>query len=116
MDISGTWTGSIASANMPTRSITMTVVQGGSCVDGVWKDSVGGWSGAISGFATSDGYDGQISLERTADSGGKCMALATIAGPVANGTLTWKAADFTPTAECSGDLPRAVVLSAKRQP
>src|SRR5215471_3904626 len=71
VNIAGVWTGTLESSNFPTRTVTLTVVQSGSCVDGAWSSSSSDWTGAISGFAGADSFSGQISFERSADAGGK---------------------------------------------
>src|SRR5215831_2845168 len=67
VNLAGVWTGTLESSNFPTRTVTLTVVQGGSCVDGAWNSSTSDWTGAISGFAATDSFSGQISFERAAE-------------------------------------------------
>lgn len=110
-NIAGNWSGSFQSSNFPTRTITMTIVQTSSCVDGAWTDGTSQWTGAISGNATVNSFSGQISFERTADGGGACMAVANIQGPIGTGGIQWTAGAFTATAACNGDLPQSAVIT-----
>jgi hypothetical protein len=112
-DLSGTWTGTFESANLTARAITLTVVQTGNCVDGAWISSASDWHGAISGLATADSFSGFLSLERSASGGGQCNATAAVTGP-AGSTLRFTADSMTAVGACSGDLPKAVVITLHR--
>jgi hypothetical protein len=111
-DISGKWTGTIESSNLPTRTITLTASQTGTCVDGGWVGS--NWSGAISGFADATSYSGQMSFERM-DDGGQCTAIATVSGPVGSKSLRWTGTGFMAIGSCAGELPQAVIVTLQRQ-
>ena len=89
----------------------MTIVQTTSCVDGVWQDSTGQWTGAISGLAGATNFSGAISYERSADGGGKCMAVASVQGTIGDDGIHWTVGSFTPTAACTGDLPQSTVIT-----
>jgi hypothetical protein len=115
-NMAGNWTGTVESDNFPARPITLVVVQAYNCVDGEWKDANGGWKGAISGLTSADSFSGQISLERSADGGGKCIASGTIAGPVDGDTIRWTADPLSAVGDCNGGLPQRLILSVKRQP
>ena len=115
VNMAGTWTGTVESANFAPRAVTLTVVQADNCVDGVWTDATGDWKGAISGLAAADSFSGQISLERTANGGGKCEAGANISGPVAGDSFRWTAGALGAVGTCSGGLPQTFVLSVQRQ-
>jgi hypothetical protein len=110
-NIAGNWGGSFQTSNLPTRTITMTIVQGLSCVDGGWKDAAGQWSGAISGLATDTSFSGQISFERTADGGGACRATANVDGPIGTDGIHWTVGSFTAVSACNGDLPQSTVIT-----
>ncbi|MGE3176260.1 MAG: hypothetical protein AB7O32_02220 [Vicinamibacterales bacterium] len=115
VDIAGRWSGVLESANLPARQITMMVVQSGNCVDGVWEEP-GGWTGAISGFATGDAYEGQISIER--DEGGRrCSAVGVVTGPVATATAHWTGSGFSGVGAvpCQEPLPQSIVLTMRRE-
>lgn len=112
-DLSGTWTGTFESANFATRTITLTIIQSGNCVDGAWISSGSDWHGAISGLATADSFSGFLSFERSASAGGKCDATTPIAG-AAGETLRFAADGLNPIGTCNGDLPNAVVVSLHR--
>lgn len=114
-DVSGNWAGTVESDNFAPRSITLVVVQAYSCVDGGWTDPSGDWKGAISGLTNADSFAGQISLERTAAGGGKCIASATISGSVDGDTFRWKADPLKAAGPCDGDLPQNLVLSVRKQ-
>lgn len=109
-NIAGNWSGTFQSNNLPTRTITMTIVQTVSCVDGAWKDAAGQWSGAISGSATADSFSGQISFERTTDGGGACEAVGSIQGPIGSDGIHWTVGPFTATGSCAGALPESTVI------
>ena len=113
-DMSGTWTGTFESANFSTRTITLTVVQTGNCVDGAWITSTSDWHGAISGLATADAFSGFLSFERSASGGGECAATAAVAGPAGQPTLRLTADSLGPVGTCVGDLPRAIIVTLHR--
>jgi hypothetical protein len=115
-NIAGNWSGTFRTSNLPTRTITMTIVQSSSCVDGAWKDSAGQWSGAISGFATADSFSGQFSFERTADGGGKCTAVGLAEGPIGDNGIGLKVATFSTSGSCDGELPEGTTITLQRQP
>ncbi len=112
-NLSGTWTGTFESTNFSTRTITLTVVQTGNCVDGAWISSTSDWHGAISGLATADAFSGFLSFERSASAGGQCDATAPIAGP-AGQTLRFTSDSLGPVGDCNGDLPKGIVVSLHR--
>jgi hypothetical protein len=112
-DFAGTWTGTFETANFPTRTITLTVVQTGNCVDGAWISSTSDWHGAISGLATADAFSGFLSFERSASSGGACNATAAI-GSAAGNTLRFTADALGAVGACDGGLPRGVVVTLHR--
>lgn len=111
-NLSGTWTGTFESANFSTRTITLTVVQSGNCVDGAWISSTADWHGAISGLATADSFSGFLSFERSA-SGGQCDATAPVSG-AAGQTLRLTADSLGAVGPCDGDLPRGIVVTLHR--
>jgi hypothetical protein len=115
VNMAGTWTGTVTSANFPSRTITLVVSQGDSCVDGEWHDATLDWKGAISGFAAADSFSGQLSFERTAAGGGKCQAAGFVSGPVGD-VMKLAAGDLSaPAGSCTGDLPQSLVISVRRQ-
>jgi hypothetical protein len=114
VNVAGMWTGTIASSNLEPRSISMTVVQTGNCVDGAWQSAGSDWSGAISGFADADSYSGQVSFERQ-DGSAHCTAVGTVSGPVGANSLRWTGTGFTAVGSCAGDLPQSVVIALQRQ-
>src|SRR5439155_10278252 len=89
VNIAGSWNGTMQSSNFPAHPLAMTVVQGGNCVDGAWRASAGDWTGAISGYARTDSFAGQISVEIVADSGDRCSGVGTTSGPVNGDSLRW---------------------------
>lgn len=112
-DFSGTWTGTFESTNFSTRAITFTVVQTGNCVDGAWITSTSDWHGAISGIATADSFSGFLSFERSAGGGGQCDATASVS-TLSGQTLRLTADALTAVGSCSGDLPKAIVVTLHR--
>jgi hypothetical protein len=115
VNIAGTWTGTLTSANFAPRTIKMVVYQALSCVDGAWSSASNDWAGGISGYAGPDSYSGQFSFERTAEGGGKCSAVADMIGPVTGNTLRWTAKPLNAVGSCVGDLPTSVVIDLTRQ-
>ncbi len=113
-DIAGSWIGRLESANFPTKTIVLTVVQGGNCVDGAWRSEDGEWSGAISGLTSADAYWGQLSFVRTGDRAG-CSGLATIEGPVDGASIQWRSAGLNVRGTCDRDLPQSLTISLRRQ-
>jgi hypothetical protein len=115
VNIAGSWTGTMESSNFPPRTVVMTVVQGGNCVDGAWTSSPGNWSGAISGYAGTDSYSGQISVELVTDNGDRCSGVGTTSGPVNADSLRWTSTGFSTTGQCSSALPQSVVITLQRR-
>ncbi len=114
VNIAGSWSGTLESSNLAARSVSLTVVQAGNCVDGAWLSADANWRGAISGFASADAYSGQISIERT-DGSGRCAGVGTVSGPVDGNTLRWTGSGFTAVGTCEGELPTSIILSLQRQ-
>jgi hypothetical protein len=112
-DFSGAWSGTFESANFSTRTITLTVVQTGNCVDGAWITSTSDWHGAISGTATADSFSGFLSFERSASGGGQCNATAAVSGP-AGSTMRFTADSLAAVGACAGDLPKTIVITLHR--
>jgi hypothetical protein len=113
IDIAGNWVGTIESANLGTQTISMIVTQFADCVDGSWRSADGEWSGAISGFARRDSFTGQISFERR--SGGGCLAVGNVGGPVESDMLHWTGIGATPIGQCAGEVPQRLAISMRRQ-
>jgi hypothetical protein len=114
VNIAGNWSGTLESENFPRRTITMMVVQGGSCVDGAWTAAGSDWKGAISGYAGSDSYSGQISVEAVTDTGERCSGVGNASGEVGADTLRWTSPGFSAVGQCSGTLPKSVVITLHR--
>jgi hypothetical protein len=113
-DLSGTWTGTIESANFSTRTITLTVAQTTNCVDGAWISSTGDWRGAISGFATANAFEGFLSFERSTSGGGQCNATGTVSGAASQSALRVTGTSLSPVGGCVGDLPSGIVVTLHR--
>jgi hypothetical protein len=114
VNIAGNWNGTFESENFSTRTIAMTVVQGGNCVDGVWTSGASDWTGAISGFAGPDSFSGQISFEAVTESGDRCTGVGNTSGQVGSDTLRWTSTGFTAVGQCTGTLPKTIVISLRR--
>lgn len=112
-DIAGNWVGTLESANGPPLTLSMVVVQFADCVDGSWRSTDGDWSGAISGFARTDAFSGQITFERRSNGG--CLASGNIGGDVGSDTLRWISIGATALGPCAGSLPQSIVLTMRRQ-
>jgi hypothetical protein len=115
VNMAGGWTGTLASSNFPTQTITLMVYQATNCVDGAWSSASSNWAGAISGYVNDVAYSGLVSFERTDAGGGKCAASGPIEGPVTGNTLHWTAASLTPIGACVGELPQSIVVDLQRQ-
>jgi hypothetical protein len=115
VNMAGTWTGTFASANFPTQTMTLMAYQASNCVDGAWSSTSADWAGSISGYAGDASYSGLVVFERTAAGGGKCLASATITGPVIGNTIHWTADTLTPVGACIGGLPQSIVIDLQRQ-
>jgi hypothetical protein len=96
------------------KSITLTAVQSGNCVDGAWRSDDGQWLGAISGVAVEDGYVGQISFVRT-DDRDQCGGIGNIDGPVGASSLRWAGAGFEVRGTCERALPQDLVIALRKQ-
>ena len=94
-------------------TITLTVVQGGSCVDGAWISSSGDWKGAISGVATADQFGGFMSFERSGGSD-PCNALGTASGPAGDSVFSMSVPSLKRITGCAGALPSGVVVTLHR--
>ena len=114
VDMTGTWTGTFASANFPTQTIALMVYQTTNCVDGAWSSASSDWAGAISGYAGAASYSGQFSFERTDAGGGKCSAAGDITGPVTGNTMHWTASSLTAVGVCAGGVPQSIVIDLQR--
>lgn len=110
-DMAGKWTGTIASANLATRTITLEVFQFAGCVDGTWESSPSEWVGAISGTATADSFQGLMSLE-VGEGSSRCTGTALISGSVGTTAIKWTATGFN--TECRSALPQDVVVTLRR--
>ena len=109
VNIAGNWTGTLES-NLGSQAISMTVVQLANCVDGTWSGSGQNSRGAISGFAGTDSFTGQLSFER-----GQCSAIGMVTGEVGADTLRWTSSDMKPIGPCSDPLPQSIVVTMRRQ-
>jgi hypothetical protein len=114
VNFAGSWSGTLESSNFPTRTVTMTVVQDGACVDGVWQTDPPAWTGAISGYAGPDSFSGQISVEMVTNSGEKCSGVGDTNGHVDTQALRWTSAGFFSVAIRCNPLPQSVVLTLHR--
>jgi hypothetical protein len=114
VNLAGSWSGTLESTNFPSHAITMTIVQGGSCVDGAWLSSSDTWSGALSGYAGADSYSGQITIEFTTDSGDRCNGVATTNGPASTDTISLKSTGFMAIGQCATTLPQSLVVKLHR--
>ena len=113
VNVAGNWVGTLESANVAVQTISMVVVQFADCVDGSWKSADGDWTGAISGFARSDSFSGQITFERR--SGGGCLASGNVGGDVGSDTLRWTGIGAAPIGQCAGNIPQSIVITMRRQ-
>ncbi|MEQ1907758.1 MAG: hypothetical protein ABMA15_03000 [Vicinamibacterales bacterium] len=110
VNVAGTWVGTLESSGLAPRSISLVVVQGGSCVDGGWKTDPAEWVGTISGFADATSYSGLMTIENLDRT---CTGVATVSGLVGTDTLRWTGTGFT--GGCPGGLPRGLTISLSRQ-
>ena len=113
-NVAGTWTGTLESANAPTTTITLTVVQSGSCVDGAWTSSAGEWRGAISGVASADAFGGFMSFEQPAGVNGPCSAIGNATGPASGSAFSMSVSAIKALSGCPGALPSGVVVTLHR--
>jgi hypothetical protein len=115
VNLSGSWTGTMESANFPSRTITMDVAQSADCVDGSWSTVPAGWDGGISGYADTASYSGLMSIELVGTDGGKCSGTTQISGDASTSAITWKSTGFTSyVGTCAGGLPQSVVVTLHR--
>jgi hypothetical protein len=114
VNVAGNWVGTLEYANGISQPISMVVTQFGNCVDGSWRSADGDLSGAISGFALKDSWEGQISIDRR--SGGGCLSAGNVAGEVGSSTLRWTGSRAAPIAPCaSGGIYQDIVITMRRQ-
>jgi hypothetical protein len=112
-NVAGNWTGTLASAGAPPRTISVLAFQTAACVDGAWNSDPAEWVGAISGYADAGSFSGSFSIQRPADGPGKCGGVGTFSGEVGDATIKWTSSGFT--GECAGGLPQAVTITLRRQ-
>jgi hypothetical protein len=115
VNMAGSWSGTLESSTHQTRTITMTVVQDGSCVDGVWTSTQDQWTGAISGYAAADSFSGEISIATVNELGERCTGVGNTSGPVDAGSLRLTSPGmFSVVIRCNSLLPQSVVLTLRR--
>lgn len=112
-NVSGSWSGTLSSSNFPDHTITLSVVQGGNCVDGSWTSSSQDWTGAISGLAGADSYAGQMSIEVVVG-GTRCSGVGNVSGAVGADTISWTGTGFSPVGQCGIALPQTIVVTLHR--
>jgi hypothetical protein len=113
-NLAGTWTGTLESANASPTTITLTVVQAGSCVDGAWTSSNGEWKGAISGTAGADAFGGFMSFERPGGADGPCSAIGSGTGPASESAFSMAVGGLKALTGCAGALPPGFVVTLHR--
>ena len=115
VNIAGTWTGTFASANFPTQTITLMVYQATNCVDGAWSSGSSDWAGSISGYAGEASYSGaclvRAALRRQRKVSRVWQHQRTCDGQHA----PLDGASLTPIGACAGDLPQSIVIDLQRQ-
>jgi hypothetical protein len=115
VNLAGSWSGTLESSTHQTRTVTMVVVQDGSCVDGVWTSTQDQWTGAISGYATADSFTGDISIQTPNDLGDRCTGVGKTSGPVDTGSLRLTSPGmFSVVIRCNSLLPQSVVLTLRK--
>jgi hypothetical protein len=115
VNMAGTWSGTLESSTHQTRMITMTVVQDGSCVDGVWTSTQDQWTGAISGYAAADSFSGEISIATVNELGERCTGVGNASGPVDPESLRLTSPGmFSVVIRCNSLLPQSVVLTLRK--
>jgi hypothetical protein len=112
-NVGGNWSGTLESAGLAPRAISILAFQSGTCVDGAWRTDPPEWTGAISGFADVGSFSGSVSFERPADGPGKCAGIATFSGTVGPDLIRWTSDGFTGT--CAGGLPESVTITLRRE-
>ncbi len=116
VNMAGSWTGTLETANLGSRSIDMTIVQDGACVDGVWSSVPAGWTGAISGYAAADSFSGQISMEVFSEGGERCSGVGDTTGPADANTIRLASPGaFSTAARCNSVLARTLVVTLRRK-
>ncbi len=115
VNMAGSWSGTLESSNQQMRSVTMVVVQDGSCVDGVWTSTQDAWMGAISGYAAADSFSGDISIQTVNDLGERCTGVGKTSGPVDAGSLRLTSPGmFSAVIKCNSLLPQSLVLTLRK--
>jgi len=116
VNMAGSWTGTLETANLETRAIDMTIVQDAACVDGVWASVPAGWTGAISGYAAADSFSGQISMEVFDNLGQRCSGVGDTNGPVDTTKIRLTSeGTFSAVIRCNSILARSLVLTLHRK-
>lgn len=107
VNMAGSWRGTLVAPGFVTRTLVLTVVQGGSCVDGGWRTEPAEWIGAISGYADRTSFNGAMTLA-SADGTGRCTGTASVSGPVDQSSIRWTTTAFT--GSCPEGLPQTVTI------
>jgi hypothetical protein len=89
-NLAGTWTGTIESTEFAARPISAQFVQSVDCVDGAWKTTETGWSGAFSGFALANNtFGGFVSFEGSLAGSGLCPTATRVTGSASTSAIKW---------------------------
>jgi hypothetical protein len=110
--VSGVWTGNLASQNWATVAVNMTLSQSGSTVTGTWA-SPSDWTGQISGTVDATSFTGTFTLSapNALGVGPRCTGSSAVNGPAGGVTIRWTGAGFT--GSCTG-MPIGLTWSLQR--
>ena len=114
LNVSGSWTGVMASANNPTESITMQLTQSSGSVSGTWRGTEVAWSGQVSGTLSSGSFSGQMTFSGSAFDGNTCTGTATVSGTASNSKLAWTSAVGVVGGACAAQMPAGVAVDMSR--
>lgn len=114
VDIAGSWSGTLASANNPTEPIVVELSQSGTNVSGTWRGTTLTWNGEVSGTVEGASFSGRFTFTGTASDDSVCTGAADVSGSAGSTALSWTSSIGVVGAACAAPLPAALRLELRR--
>ncbi len=113
-DISGAWSGTLASSNNPTVQVGVSVSQTGSTITGTWSSSSVNWNGQMTGTMNGSSLSGQLTFTGTTASNSVCTGTANLSGAVNGASLSLTSATGVTGPTCPAPLPIGIQIDLHR--
>jgi len=117
-DISGAWTGTFASSNNVTESMTVDLSKSGSQITGTWRSTTVDWNGQVTGTVSGSSFNGQMTFNGRALDETICTGTAAVVGSAkteaSSTTLSWTSPAGVVGGSCPAPLPINVVIDLHR--